>query len=382
MSEQKNDLYSLLQQYISKNAKEQESILNTINNIEFKMSQISALLNRPGSDLMETKSDNKELYHKVFKEYIYTGKVNFETKAYSSGSGLYGDCIPGDSGCKDGSALVAEILNKEIVTIVQEKNIFRELARVRKVQGNRNEYLQVLDKIGDLGWIGETEPRTDNNKTPQIGRIKIELCEMYAQPKISKNLLSNDSAVDVASWLRDEIADAFLETEIKGILTGDGLAAPLGIVGRTGGIKRIETKDSEKIEFDDLLKLYNSLDPVYRAGACFVMHPRIQNMIFTMQDKNGNFISQYAFADKVPDRLFGLPVYTCSYLGDGTLNEDVPLIFGNFKLGYMIIDCDVNTFLRDDVTEKQWVKFYTTKRMGGSIMDKNAIRLLQMKQLP
>ena len=57
--------------------------------------------------------------------------------------------------------------------------------------------------------------------------------------------------------------------------------------------------------------------------------------------------------------------------------EDMPSIganslaiaFGDFKAGYQIVDRQGIRILRDSFTAKPYVKFYTTKRVGGGIVN-------------
>jgi HK97 family phage major capsid protein len=55
-----------------------------------------------------------------------------------------------------------------------------------------------------------------------------------------------------------------------------------------------------------------------------------------------------------------------------------PIAFGNFARGYLILDRFGIRVLRDPYTNKPWVHFYTTKRVGGGVQDFAAIKLLKV----
>lgn len=65
--------------------------------------------------------------------------------------------------------------------------------------------------------------------------------------------------------------------------------------------------------------------------------------------------------------------------------EDVPvkaanslsLAFGDFRRGYTIVDRIGTRVLRDPYTNKPYVGFYVTKRVGGMVVDSQAIKLLK-----
>jgi HK97 family phage major capsid protein len=51
--------------------------------------------------------------------------------------------------------------------------------------------------------------------------------------------------------------------------------------------------------------------------------------------------------------------------------------FGNFKRGYLIMDRVGVRVLRDPYTAKPKVLFYTTKRVGGAVVDPRGLRVLK-----
>jgi HK97 family phage major capsid protein len=52
------------------------------------------------------------------------------------------------------------------------------------------------------------------------------------------------------------------------------------------------------------------------------------------------------------------------------------IIFGDFKY-YQIVDRVGIRILRDPFTAKPYVRFYTTKRLGGDVVDVDAFKTLQ-----
>ena len=55
-----------------------------------------------------------------------------------------------------------------------------------------------------------------------------------------------------------------------------------------------------------------------------------------------------------------------------------PIAFGNFKAGYLIAERTATTILRDPYTNKPYVQFYATRRVGGQVLDSDAIKLLKI----
>ena len=57
---------------------------------------------------------------------------------------------------------------------------------------------------------------------------------------------------------------------------------------------------------------------------------------------------------------------------------NLPIAFGNFRAGYLITERMGTRILRDPFTNKPFVNFYATKRIGGQVLDSDAIKLLKI----
>jgi len=313
---------------------------------------------------------------KMFEHFVKTGDMSMMQQKSMQGTPTNEN---GNLNYNNGSAFVSSILQNGIIKKMGQENIFRKISTVQMVQGDKTEYIQVLSKINELGWVGETDSRDGNTDTPQTTRLSIKLFEMYGQPRVSRDLLLNDSAIDISSWMREELGDAFAKTELLASLRGDGETKPMGLLHPNAKIQQIQTVTAATVSFQDLLNLYNSLETEYRDGACFVMSRQMQGLIYSLKDPNGNSVLQHSFKESFPNTLFGFPIYICSNMDSGTTSGHLPIIFGNFKVGYLIIDCNLNAFIRDEITEKQWVKFYATKRVGAMVVNQDALKILKVK---
>ena len=62
---------------------------------------------------------------------------------------------------------------------------------------------------------------------------------------------------------------------------------------------------------------------------------------------------------------------------DYTTNGNLGIAFGNFKRGYIIADRIGTRVLRDPFSSKPNVLFYVTKRLGGAVLNSEAIKFLK-----
>ena len=74
--------------------------------------------------------------------------------------------------------------------------------------------------------------------------------------------------------------------------------------------------------------------------------------------------------------LLGYPVVEAEDMpdiGSGSLS----IAFGNFRAGYLIAERAETAILRDPYTNKPYVYFYATKRVGGCVSNSEAIKLMK-----
>ncbi len=60
-------------------------------------------------------------------------------------------------------------------------------------------------------------------------------------------------------------------------------------------------------------------------------------------------------------------------MGTGSLS----MAFGDFNAAYQIVDRQGIRVIRDHLTAKPYVKFYTTKRVGGGAVNFEAVKFMK-----
>ena len=96
-----------------------------------------------------------------------------------------------------------------------------------------------------------------------------------------------------------------------------------------------------------------------------------------LKASDGSFLWQPGLAEGQPNRLLGYPVVEAEDMPDIAAGN-LPIAFGNFRAGYLIAERSATTILRDPFTNKPFVHFYATKRIGGQVLDSDAIKLLKI----
>lgn len=289
----------------------------------------------------------------------------------------------------DGGYLVPEEMEGTIDRVLGTVSAVRSLARVVSISGG--EYSKLVNQAGATsGWVGEEESRTETN-TPTLSKILINSGEIYANPAVTQRTL-DDARFDVASWLAEEVSTEFAEEEGVAFISGNGINKPKGFLTETtvanasyawgklgftvtGHATAFIAPTSSASPADCLFDLYYSLKQGYRNGAAFLTSDAVLATIRKFKDGQGNYLWAPPTAD-MPATLIGKPIATddnMEALGAGKF----PVAFGNWQRGYLIADRLGIRVLRDPYTNKPNVHFYTTKRVGGAVVNFEAIKLLK-----
>jgi HK97 family phage major capsid protein len=107
------------------------------------------------------------------------------------------------------------------------------------------------------------------------------------------------------------------------------------------------------------------------------MNRTTQGKVRKLKDGDGNYIWQPSFQAGEPAQLAGYPITEMAAMPNMVAGA-VPIAFGDFRRGYLIVDRAGVRVLRDPFTNKPYVMFYTTKRVGGGVQNTQVLRALKM----
>ena len=125
-----------------------------------------------------------------------------------------------------------------------------------------------------------------------------------------------------------------------------------------------------------LIDLVQSLRAPYRQGASFVMNSATLAKIRKFKTSDGAFLWAPSLSVGQPATLLGYPVVEAEDMPDVAANS-LSIAFGNFKAGYLIAERGETQILRDPYSNKPFVHFYATKRVGGMVSNSEAIKLMK-----
>lgn len=293
----------------------------------------------------------------------------------------------------NGGYLVPDNVDTTIQSQLVSLSPIRRYASIVTLGRGAGKYSFNVNKRGATsGWAGETSSRSETD-TPHLGNITPAEGELYAKPKVSQWLL-DDAAFDIEAFMQENISDEFAVQEGAAFANGDGLTRPRGyltvpVLGtgdatrKFGTLQYLPSKNATGLATDGtgadaLISLVYGLRAPYRAGpgVAWMMNSTTASIVRQLKDPNGRYVWTDGLQAGEPAMLLGYPVGIDENMPDlGAGNY--PIAFGNWRLGYRIVDRLGTRVLRDPYSEKPFVQFYTTKRVGGTVADSNAIKLLK-----
>ena len=309
-------------------------------------------------------------YKDAFSAYVKRG----EEKSLSIGSN------------PDGGYLVPEETATEITRLLTSVSPIRSIAGIREI--STSVYKKPVSVSGpSVGWVGETAARPETS-SQTLAEVTYQTMELYAMPAATSAFL-DDAAVDVGQWIADEINTAFAEQETAAFVNGDGINKPTGFLQATqvaqgswtwGNVGYVATGVAGDFaasdESDTLIDLIYALKSGYRQNASWVMNRQTQASVRKLKDADGNYIWQPATVAGGRATLMGFNLVEAEDMPD-IAADSTSIAFGDFSRGYLIVDRRGVNVLRDPYSNKPYVQFYTTKRVGGGMHNYDAIKLLK-----
>jgi len=337
--------------------------------VQDEMKALQTAMNRhqDGGDSDKGQTAEQKARSLAFASFMRKGKEGLSPEEVKSLS------VQVDS---DGGYLVRPEVSSEIVKKVFESSPMRALASAQTISSDSFEIIQDLDEA-DAEWVGEKSARTETG-TPEIGKIIIPVHEMYANPLATQKIL-DDAAINLEAWLAEHVSNKFARTEATSFISGNGVNKPKGILSYASGtsvnqIEQINSGSAATLTADGLISLSYALKGAYKQGAAFMMKRSTVAVVRKFKDSQNQYLWQPSLQLGQPDMLLGFPIYEADDFA--AVGADVlAAAFGNFKQGYQIVDRLGIRVLRDPFSNKPYVAFYTTKRVGGGVKNFEAIKI-------
>ncbi len=317
----------------------------------------------PGEN--RTLSDEQKARKAAFLKYVREGRAAMspdERKALvQDTSGLY---------------IVPEDMESEIMRAVAQINTIRNYCRVR----NTSRAAVKVNSISEttVGW-GKLETGTDiTESTPTPTQDTIYVEDLYGLTKVGEDELM-DTDANLQAIITDSFSVAIANAEAKAFAVGKGhttYSEPDGVAVDATIIASYKTDlaTADALTTDDMLKAEYYLPSQYKNGAAWLMNSKseLELRLYRPAVASG-YYGNYMWApglNGAPNTFDSYPIIRqddMQYPDDAI--DGVNVIFGNFKLGYMIVDrMGIGIQRLDELyAEAGLVGFKVHRRVGGGV---------------
>ncbi len=347
---------------------------------ERQLSDIEAKLNRPGfagmSPVEQAKAEHKKAFDAFVRKGITDGLADLQFKAVQVGVDA------------DGGYAVPEEMSQTIYSMLEAHSPMRTVCDVRTV--GTEDVKQLVD-IGGVtsGWVAETAARPVTN-SPQLTVVTPTFGEIYAQPSATQKAM-DDIFFDVENWLTTSIEREFSKQENIAFTSGNGTNKPKGILAATMATTDDNTRAFGTFQYlktgvaagmpatnpsDLLIDLVSALKTRYYWNSRFMLNRQTLAVIRKWKDGQQNYLWQPGLQSGEPNSILGYPyVYNDDFPSIGA--NALCLAFGDFREAYIILDRVGIRLLRDPYTNKPYVNFYVTKRVGNMLLNTEAVKFVK-----
>ena len=285
----------------------------------------------------------------------------------------------------DGGYFVPADTSGRIVKRIYETSPIRQLANVITISTDSLEGMYDTEEA-EGEWVGETDTR-DNGVTPKLGKWSVPVHELATRPRATQKLL-DDSAVNIESWLQNKVARKFSRKENAAFISGNGVAKPTGILHypdasdidayEIGKIGTAESAASGVVTFDDLIDFFDGLKDEFMVNATLAANRRSWSTLRKLKDSQGQYLWQPSVQVGDPATILGVGLASFNDLPAADAGVQGAFVLADFREAYQIVDRQGIRVLRDPYTVKPYVEFYTTKRVGGAVVNFDAIKRLNI----
>ena len=209
---------------------------------------------------------------------------------------------------------------------ITAESAFRKVATV--IKADRESQIRTYDFENVASWVPEggaiptEDMENDFNKLPMLSHKLVVLTKV-------DNDFVYDAGFDFKSLFLSKLSRSFATAEDEAFVNGTGASMPTGILSDDAGAEVGIT--TAELTYDDVIKLYFSLDKKYRDHGVWMMNDETALLLRTMKDNAGNYIW-----NQTNDTILGKQVVLCKAMPSVTSGAK-PIVFGDFSYYWIVI---------------------------------------------
>ena len=340
--------------------------------LDMLMQELASIKASKG-EIFATEADLEGKRHQeVFERYLKKGDLGLtpeERKTMTSNDDTTGGYLAGRQ------------LDKNVIKTIREMNSMMDVAMVKQTSSKVYTFIRVANMTA-AGTVQEGIAGTVKDVT--FEKIDINTYVFKHTTYITEEDIE-DAEINITNIVTEQIAEGLAEGAEDKFFTGTGVNEPSGVLTNvTITAAAVETKSSGTFIGDDIISLTYALKKGYRKNHVYFANRAIIGHMAQMKDGAGRFQFSLEPLERFPGsiaQLMGRPLYEAPSMASTVVAGNYVLAVGDFSKGYCIVERIGTTVKRDDVTkaEEGVVKYIGRKRLGGMVVQPEAIKLLKVK---
>lgn len=254
---------------------------------------------------------------------------------------------------------------RELIKGIIEYSPIRSIARIRQTT---HRSIQMPKRTGTFSaqWVAEQGTRSETTGYA-VGLEEIPAHELYALVDISEQEVE-DSVFNLEAEMNGEFVEQFAKAEGSAFVSGNSVGRPQGIlsnssVGNTAG-------PNDAIDANSLITVAHTVKSEYSRNGTYVMNRSTLASVRKLQDGSGQYVFQPGLYQMgVGSSILGHPIVEATDMPD-IADGAKPVIFGDFRRGYLIVDRTQMSIMRDPFTQATSgnVRYIARRRVGGQVI--------------
>lgn len=274
---------------------------------------------------------------------------------------------------QEGGFLVEPEFAGEVIKTLLELSPVRSVARVMSSSSSLMR-IPVRRSPPSAEWLAEATQDTESES--EYGVETIPNGTHRATAATTRELLE-DSAFPLEDEIRADFAERFAVNEGKAFVNGDGNEKPQGFM-TDSRIPRVASGNASELTYTGLVDVSHDGNINYVNDGRWGLNLSTLGTIRLLEDSAGNLIYQPGIGE-ITATILGFPYEIFQAMDDVAASAE-PVIFGDFRRGYMVLDRTSFSLLRDPYSSKRnaVVEFTAFMRVGGQVVLPDAFRILQI----
>ena len=187
----------------------------------------------------------------------------------------------------NGSYRLPSESEKKFVAARKQENLLRQIATVMDAFKGEN-VVWTYDNEPATTWLNQRNNSNFFQNTEVFEEHRLE-CNILGASILMPEDFCNDANFDVESHILKDSGRSIGRAVEAAFISGDGVAAPSGFM--KDAVVGHSTSD---ITYDDVIRLFFSLDKEYRRNAAWIMNDETALKLRTLKDASGNYLWNHA----------------------------------------------------------------------------------------